>query len=99
MIHGDPLEDFKHTTAKMFPGGPYEPNKRVGVVLVDEKPGFTGIYIRDGNGDLWPARTVSHKPKKHHESVIRAWLESEGEHQDRRSAASICKTAVKKGKS
>lgn len=87
---GDPQKDFKHTTLPTFPGDydrinkKYTP-KRVGITLLDEKPGYTGIYIRDENGGLWPARTVSHKPNKHHESVIKAWLSGEGVHEDRRT--------------
>ncbi len=76
---GDPHKDFKHTTLKVMPES-YDHStntwtpKRVGITLLDEKPGFTGIYIRDENGGLWPARTVSRKPKKHHQDVCGAWI-------------------------
>lgn len=82
-------QDWKYTTLKSFP------YKRVGITLVDEKHGYTGIYIRDENGGLWPARTVSHKPKKHHASVLNTWMSQYEDCQDKRSVASICKTAVK----
>lgn len=76
-------QKFAHTTLHCSPGSPGVP-KRAGITLLDEKPGYTGIYIRDENGGLWPARTVSHKPKKHHASVIKVWMESPGDHEDRR---------------
>ena len=90
MDFGDPQRDFKHTTLPTYPGDYDRVNKkytpiRVGVTLLDEKPGFTGIYIRDENGGLWPARTVIHEPAKHHESVCNAWLSGEGVHEDRRT--------------
>ena len=79
--------DFKHTSLKHYPerfvGGKYTP-KRVGITLLDEEPGFTGIYIRDENGGLWPARTVSHDPPEHHESVCGSWLSGDGIHEDKR---------------
>lgn len=83
-----PPAEFKHTTLDVYPesfvDGKWTP-KRVGVTLLDEEPGFTGIYIRDENGGLWPARTVSHNPPKHHRSVCNSWLSGEGIHEDRRT--------------
>ena len=85
--------EFKHTTLKTYPesivrsehgSASYTP-KRVGITLLDEEPGFTGIYVRDENGGLWPARTVSHQPPKHHKSVCDAWLAGPGVHEDKRS--------------
>lgn len=70
---------FKHTTLDEYP------LDVAGITLVDEKPGFTGIYLRDPEGGLWPARTVSRKPASHHESVVDAWLSREGEHVDLRA--------------
>jgi hypothetical protein len=72
-------EEFRHTTLQR------SPIDRIGITLVDEEPGFTGVYIRDENGGLWPARTVSHFPSEHHRSVCAAWLAGPGIHEDRRS--------------
>ena len=44
----DPRQ-FRHTTLAAYP------EKIVGVTLLDETPGFTGIYLRDQRGGLWPA--------------------------------------------
>ena len=71
--------EFKHTT-----GGKY-PVHIVGVTLLDEAPGYTGVYLRDSHGGLWPARTVRHDPPEHHRSVCAAWLSREGKHEDKRS--------------
>ena len=57
----------------------------IGITLLDEKPGYTGIYMRDANGGLWPCRTVRHKPASHHRDVCKAWLSRKGIHQDKRS--------------
>lgn len=70
--------DFAHITLDK------SPLDVAGIVLLDEWPGFTGIYLRDPNGGLWPARTVDRSKPEHHESVINAWLSHEGEHEDRR---------------
>lgn len=72
---------FRHTTLDRYP------DRVAGITLVDEKPGFTGIYLRDPQGGLWPARTVSRRAEggKHHDSVIDAWLSREGEHVDLRA--------------
>ncbi len=48
--------EFRHTTL------PRCPAKVVGVTLLDEEPGYTGIYLRDEDGGLWPARTVNPLP-------------------------------------
>jgi hypothetical protein len=81
--------DFKHTTLSVYPESPLGSGawtpKRVGVTLLDEEPGFTGVYIRDEQGGLWPARTGSHQPPEHHKRVCDAWLAGPGVHQDRRS--------------
>jgi hypothetical protein len=85
--------DFKHTTLTVYPEtwiktgdgeGHWSP-KKVGITLLDEEPGFTGIYIRDEAGGLYPARTVNHNPPEHHKSVCDAWLSDAGIHEDRRS--------------
>ena len=70
---------FKHTTLAVFP------EKIVGVTLLDESPGFTGVYLRDATGGLWPARTVNRTPAKHHARVCRSWLSKPGKHEDRRA--------------
>ena len=75
----DPSE-FKHTSLSVYP------DKRVGITLLDEEPGFTGIYSRDKNGGLWPARTVSHEPAKHHQAVCDAWMAGPGINEDKRKA-------------
>ena len=74
---------FKHTTLKSFP------HKVVGVTLVDEEPGFTGIYLRDEEGGLWPARTVNHDPPEHHRNVCEAWMSRPGSHEDRRASRQL----------
>ena len=90
-----PAHEFKHTTLADHPGSPlgrdesgnfrgYSP-ETVGVTLLDEAPGFTGIYLRDAAGGLWPARTVNREYAEHHESVCNAWLSKPGIHQDKRS--------------
>ena len=71
--------DFKHTTLTRYP------QQVIGITLLDEEPGFTGIYLRDRNGGLWPCRTVSHIPAEHHTNVVEAWLAGPGVHQDKRS--------------
>ena len=60
-------EDFKHTTLKRYP------DRIVGVSFLQESPGFTGIYLRDPEGGLWPARTVNQSMKDHHAAVLAAW--------------------------
>jgi len=75
--------EFKHTTLER------PPDSRVGIALLDEEPGFTGIYIRDEDGGLWPARTVSHVPPEHHRSVCDAWLSGPGVHEDKRSVVPL----------
>jgi len=58
---------------------------RTGINLLDESPGFTGIYLRDEKGGLWPARTVSRKPARRHRQVCAAWLARPGAHEDKRT--------------
>jgi hypothetical protein len=72
--------EFKHTSLASYP------NKTVGITLLDESPGITGIYVRDENGGLWPARTVNRTPPEHHQRVCDSWLARPGIHQDRRSS-------------
>ncbi len=72
---------FKHTTLAAYPAD------IAGITLLDEAPGFTGIYLRDANGDLWPARTVSRALPEHHADVCNAWLARPGIHEDKRGAA------------
>ena len=71
--------DFRHTTLTE------PPEKIVGVTLLDETPGFTGIYLRDASGELWPARTVNRSKVKHHREVCEAWLSRAGTHEDKRT--------------
>jgi len=83
------LSEFKHTTLTIYPETPighglYTP-KRVGITLLDQCPGFTGVYLRDENGGLWPARTVNHNPPEHHKRVCDAWLAHLGVHEDKRT--------------
>ena len=79
--------EFKHTTLMFYPeslmDGHWTP-KQVGITLLDEEPGFTGIYLRDANGGLWPARTVSHTPPEHYQAVCEAWLARDDVHEDKR---------------
>jgi hypothetical protein len=65
-------EQFQHTTLTAYP------DKIVGVTLLDETPGFTGIYLRDPNGGLWPARTVNREDAQHHFDVCESWLSRPG---------------------
>jgi len=81
-------ESFKHTTLNLYPesrrpDGTWTP-KKAGITLLDEEDGFTGIYLRDAEGGLWPARTVNRACKEHHESVCNAWLAKPGIHEDKR---------------
>jgi hypothetical protein len=71
MIAAAPSQ-FRHTTLTAYP------NRIAGVTLLDESPGYTGVYLRDENGGLWPARTVSRAPIKHHRNVCAAWLARPG---------------------
>lgn len=72
-------KQFRHTTLAAYP------DKAVGVTLLDESPGFTGIYLRDTSGGLWPARTVNRTPAEHHDKVCEAWLSKPGKHEDKRA--------------
>jgi len=63
---------FKHTTLTSHP------LKVAGVSFVEERPGFTGVYLRNEEGGFWPAREVAQKPKKHHKSVCDAWAQHYG---------------------
>ena len=60
-------KEFKHTTLTRFP------DRIAGITILEEEPGFTGIYLRDADGGLWPARTVDQSLKDHHEAVLAAW--------------------------
>lgn len=71
--------EFRHTTLTIFP------DKVVGITLLDESPGFTGIYLRDESGGLWPARTVNRSKVKHHREVCDSWLSRPGIHEDKRT--------------
>ena len=73
------IKDFKHTTLSGYP------NNKVGVTLLDEEPGVTGIYIRDKDGGLYPARTVHRKNPVYHKSVCDSWLTHPGINEDKRS--------------
>jgi len=80
--------EFRHTTLAVYPethigNGKYTP-KAVGITLLDEKPGFTGIYLRDANGGLWPARTVDRSRPEHYRSVIASWSKRENVVDDRK---------------
>ena len=70
---------FTHTTLTSYP------DKIVGVTLLDESPGVTGIYLRDKNGGLWPARTVNRLPTEDHQTVCDSWLARPGVHEDKRT--------------
>jgi hypothetical protein len=70
-VYKDEPENFKHTTIFHYTG------KYVGVTILDEMPGFTGIYLRTAEGKLFPARTVDRSNKEHHESVVGAWMKHE----------------------
>jgi len=72
-------EQFRHTTLDKYP------DTIVGVTLLDESPGFTGIYFRDLSGGLWPARTVNRTPAEHHREICEAWLCRPGTHEDKRT--------------
>lgn len=73
--------DFKHTTLRECP------DEIAGITLLDEEPGFTGIYVRSASGGLWPARTVDRSNARHHDSVVASWLSREGTHVDLRAGA------------
>ena len=78
--------NFKHTTLEHYP------INQVGITLLDESPGFTGIYLRDENGGLWPVRTVSKIPIEHHDSVCKSWMSREGSQDNRKKPkCPICK--------
>jgi hypothetical protein len=81
-IMSKPDYKFRHATAPSFTGC----GEAVGVVLVDEKRGFTGIYYKDKQGKLWPCRTVMRSNKARHDEIIAAWLQNRPEmtHEDRR---------------
>ena len=70
--------DFKHTTLTTYP------DKIAGLTIVDEKPGFTGIYLRSSEGGLYPVRTVCREEGRIHDGVVDAWLSREGVHVDQR---------------
>lgn len=57
------LEEYPHTVA--------------GISVLDERPGFSGVYMRDPRGGLWPARTVSRRAE-HHDDVVGSWLQRPG---------------------
>ena len=69
---------FTHTTLSGYP------DKIIGVTLLDESPGVTGIYLRDKNGGLWPTRTVNRLPTEGYETVCDSWLARPGVNEDKR---------------
>ena len=71
--------DFRHTTLAEIP------DEIVGITILDEEPGFTGIYVRSACGGLWPARTVDRSFPEHHDSVVASWLSRDGVHVDLRA--------------
>jgi hypothetical protein len=83
---------FKHTTLTAHPESiisddkgnitGYTP-KQAGYVLLDEEPGVTGIYVKDVNGGLWPARTVT-RSAPNYTTCTQSWLSREGA-EDRRT--------------
>jgi len=77
-MQGTAANTFKYTTLTKYP------DKVAGVTLLDEEPGYTGIYIRDKDGGLWPARTVDRLLPEHHDAVCAAWLGRRGS-EDRRA--------------
>jgi hypothetical protein len=70
---------FAHTTLTSYP------DKIVGVTLLNESSGITGIYLRDRNGGLWPARTVSRFPTEDYQTICDSWLARPGVHEDKRT--------------
>lgn len=77
-------KDFRHATLVAYP----DRSQVAGITLLDEKPGFTGIYLRTHAGGLFPARTVDRSaPGGHHDNVVNAWLRDEGKHIDLRKRA------------
>ncbi len=77
----DPEYKWRHAT---LDGYPPPDSEIVGVVLCDEEPGFTGIYLRMKSGDLYPCRTVDRSNAEHHDSVCEAWMAREGQNEDLR---------------
>lgn len=76
--------EFKHTTLAIAPESIVEKDgqrtwtpKQAGITLLDEEPGFTGIYVRDINGGLWPARTVW-RGGDNYKSICDSWMTREG---------------------
>lgn len=65
---------FKHTTLDKYPD---TNDGFVGVTLLDEEPGFTGVYMRTKEGLLWPARTINHDPPAHHRKCAASWMKHE----------------------
>ncbi len=51
-------------------------DKVAGLVLVDEDGAgvFTGIYLCDPDGGLYPCRTVLRSDEDYHRSVVAAWI-------------------------
>lgn len=78
-MYAKAAKDFKHTTLTDIP--PDE--DRVGISILEEEPGLTGIYYRTKNGGLWPCRTVNQEKADHHKSVCEAWLAREGKHENK----------------
>jgi hypothetical protein len=70
---------FTHTTLTSYP------DTIVGVTLLDESPGVTGIYLRDRNGGLWPARTVNRLPTEDYQTICDSWLARPGVNEDKRT--------------
>ncbi len=78
-MHATEPTKFKHTTLTAMP------RVIAGITLLDEEPGFTGIYLRDPDGGLWPARTVSRMVQEHHDDVCDSWLARPGANEDKRN--------------
>lgn len=70
MNHKDAAK-WKHTTAPNI-YAVRECEQKI-EVFDDEEPGFVSLYITDGKGLRFPARTVSMNRPEHFISVLSAW--------------------------
>lgn len=77
-------ESWKHQTADQG-FGQYDA-RYAGLTFFDDEPsdpGQVAIYVRDKAGAHFPCRTVDMITPGHAESVIGAWLEKAGAHENR----------------
>jgi hypothetical protein len=73
---------WQHKTLDNYPD---KDGEFVGVTILDERPGLTGIYLRTKEGLLWPARTVDRSLPEHHAEVVAAWMQYKGINEDLRT--------------